>query len=128
MGNPATRRTFFTAIISALFYGSWALYINYNSDRLWQSVITQAACSFIGGLLVAVLVEKTFKALEPPWRVPAAAFGPYSLALFLFLLAHLAVGSENPLLLLVPNALLGTVYFYVYSLRLSIQAKSISPG
>jgi len=125
MAESSTKRTVFTATISALFYGGWALYINQDSNRLWQSVLTQVVCSFIGGLLVAGLVEKTFSALAPPWQVPVAAIGPYSLALLLFLLAHLAIGSENPLLLLLPNSIIGTSYFFAYSLRLKYQEEKI---
>ena len=51
------KRMLITGLLSGLIYGLWTYYINFGADNVLLSAWTQAINSFIGGYMVAGLVE-----------------------------------------------------------------------
>lgn len=117
------KRQLFTAAISAIGYGAWAFYINHGTESLYSATVVQTVSSFIAGYSVAAIVEKVFWKAQPPWRLPLASLLPFSCVLVIFALVHALVGTEQILLTILPNSVIGFVYFHLYCLGLERVAK-----
>ena len=112
------RRMLITGVLSAIIYGAWAYYVNRGLPTAINSSLAQAVSSFIGGWLVAGLVEATFRRTPKPYRFPVAAFVPYGLTLLTYALVHKLVGTPEILKTISPNIIIGTPYFVLYCMKL----------
>ncbi|UVM53646.1 hypothetical protein LOY37_14810 [Pseudomonas sp. B21-012] len=112
------RRMFITGVLSAILYGGWAYYVNAGLETAMASAMVQALGSFIGGYLVAGLVEFAFSVTPRPWRFPIAAFVPYGLTLLTYAAAHRLVGTPEILKTIMLNIIVGTPYFVLYCVKL----------
>lgn len=112
------RRMFITGVLSAIIYGAWAYYVNFGLPTAAASAMVQAVGSFVGGYLVAGLVEFTFGITSKPWRFPTAAFVPYALTLLTYALAHKLVGTPDIIKTIILNIVVGTPYFVLYCVKL----------
>lgn len=107
-----------TGILSAIIYGLWAYYVNMGLPTVVASSLAQAGCSFIGGWLVAGMVEFTFRHVRKPFRFPVAAFVPYALTLLTYALVHKLVGTPEIFKTILLNIMIGTPYFVLYCVKL----------
>ncbi|MBL4671351.1 MAG: hypothetical protein JKX81_03755 [Arenicella sp.] len=112
------RRMFITGILSAIIYGLWAYYVNQGLPTALASSLAQAISSFIGGYLVAGIIEFTFSITPKPWRFPVSAFIPYAITLSIYALVHKLVGTPDILSTILPNIIIGTPYFILYCIKL----------
>lgn len=116
-------RLLFTAIISAVAYGGWALYINLDTNVWLRATMVQAICSFLAGYFVSSIVERIFRSTAPPWRFPLSSLGPYSVTLVIFASLHGVAGTEEIFKTILPNLIIGTAYFQIYCIGLEKLAK-----
>jgi len=107
-------RMLITGILSALVYGILTFYINYGADNVLLSSLTQAANSFIGGYLVAGLIEFTYKIVPAPYKFVVSAFIPYAIVLTIYAFIHYYIGTKHVFYTILPNILIGTPYFIIY--------------
>jgi len=112
------KRMFITGMLSAIIYGLWAYYVNMGLPTAMASSLAQSISSFIGGYLVAGLIEFTFSVTPKPWRFPISAFVPYALTLSIYALVHKFVGTPDILATISPNIIIGTPYFILYCIKL----------
>lgn len=120
------KRMLITGILSAILYGLWAYYVNYGLSTALASSIAQAISSFIGGYLVAGVIEFTFSITRKPWRFPISAFVPYGLTLATYALIHRFVGTPDILSTIMPNIIVGTPYFVLYVIKLERNDAQVS--
>ncbi len=116
--NNKNKRMLITGILSAILYGVWAYYVNYGLPTAIASSVAQAISSFIGGYLVAGVIEFTFSITPKPWRFPISAFVPYGMTLSIYALVHTFVGTPDILSTIMPNIIVGTPYFILYCVKL----------
>lgn len=104
-------RMLITGFLSAILYGILTYYINYSADNVWLSAFTQAVNSFIGGYLVAGLVEFTYRVVPAPYKFIVSAFVPYAFI-------HHYIGTKHVFYTILPNILIGFPYFFLYVYKL----------
>ena len=107
-----------TGLLSALIYGLWTYYINSGADNVWVSAFTQAINSFIGGYLVAGLVELTYRIIPRPYKFIVSAFVPYALLMLLYACIHHYIGTKHVFYTILPNMIIGFPYFFLYVKKL----------
>ncbi len=112
------KRMLITGVLSAIIYGLWAYYVNQGLPTALASSLAQAISSFIGGYLVAGIIEFTFSITPKPWRFPVSAFIPYGITLSIYALVHKFVGTPDILSTILPNIIIGTPYFVIYCIKL----------
>lgn len=112
------KRMLVTGVLSAIIYGLWAYYVNQGLPTALASSLAQAISSFIGGYVVAGMIEFTFSITPKPWRFPVSAFIPYATTLSIYALVHKFVGTPDIFTTILPNIIIGTPYFVIYCIRL----------
>lgn len=122
MFNNKKNQVLLTAFSASVFYGIWALIANASADNVIISASVQFITSFIFGSIMAIIIEWVFEHTKPPLRFVISAFAPYSLVLCLFVIIHNLIHTENIIATLLPNAIIGTLYFVMYCLKLEKQA------
>ena len=108
------KRMLITGLLSALIYGLWTYYINAGANNVWVSAFTQAINSFVGGYLVAGLVELTYRVVPVPYKFMVAAFVPYALLMIVYAFIHHSIGTQHIFYTILPNMIIGFPYFYLY--------------
>lgn len=111
-------RMLITGVLSAIIYGLLTYYINNGADNVLLSSLTQAANSFIGGYLVAGLIEFTYRVIPTPYKFIVSAFIPYAAVLAVYALIHYYIGTKHVFYTILPNILIGTPYFIIYVSKL----------
>lgn len=122
MLNTKKSRVLITAFSASIFYGIWAFFANYSAQNAITSALVQFVASFVFGTIMAMIVEWVFEHTKPPLRFVVSAFAPYSLVLVLFFIIHYLINTENIIQTLLPNAIIGTLYFVIYCIKLEKQA------
>lgn len=118
-------RMLITGVLSAIIYGILTYYINYGADNVLLSSLTQAANSFIGGYLVAGLVEFTFRIVPNPYKFIVSAFVPYTLLMIIYALIHYYIDTKHIFYTILPNILIGAPYFFIYVNKLQKNSGTI---
>lgn len=119
-------RMLITGFLSAILYGILTYYINYGADNVWLSAFTQAVNSFIGGYLVAGLVEFTYRIVPAPYKFIVSAFVPYALLMVLYAFIHHYIGTKHVFYTILPNILIGFPYFYLYVNKLEKNISTVA--
>ena len=108
------KRMLITGLLSALIYGLWTYYINSGADNVLLSALTQAINSFIGGYVVAGLVEFSYKVVPAPYKFMVSACVPYALLMILYAFIHHYIGTKHIFYTILPNMIIGFPYFFLY--------------
>ncbi|PKD85437.1 hypothetical protein [Acinetobacter radioresistens] len=108
------KRMLITGLLSGLIYGLWTYYINFGADNVLLSAWTQAINSFIGGYMVAGLVEFSYKVIPAPYKFMVSACVPYALLMILYAFIHNYIGTKHVFYTILPNILIGFPYFFLY--------------
>lgn len=118
------KRVLFTAFSASAFYGAWAYFSNAGADNVWSSTLLQLAASFMVGLFMSLVIEAVYVRTSPPFQFVAAAIAPFWLALCAMYGLHWLLGTYKIIQTLLPNAVVGTLYFmlYVHKLGSSTEA------
>ena len=112
------KRMLITGLLSALIYGLWTYSINFGADNVLLSALTQAMYSFIGGYVVAGLVEFSYKVVPAPFKFMVSAFVPYALLMILYAFIHQSIGTKHVFYTILPNMIIGFPYFLMYVKKL----------
>ncbi|MFV5508873.1 MULTISPECIES: hypothetical protein [unclassified Acinetobacter] len=119
-------RMLITGFLSAILYGILTYYINYSADNVWLSAFTQAVNSFIGGYLVAGLVEFTYRNVPAPYKFIVSAFVPYGSLMILYAFIHHYIGTKHVFYTILPNILIGFPYFFLYINKLNKNSGTVA--
>jgi len=111
-------RLLVNALGSAVAYGSWTLFVNYDTSMWLTATIVQTLSSFFAGLAVAYLVEFVFNLLNRPWRFWIASLLPYWIILSMIASWHYSIGTEYILATLAPNFIFGSAWLMYYCFQL----------
>ncbi|GAB1267250.1 hypothetical protein NBRC116493_05030 [Aurantivibrio infirmus] len=114
-------RLLVNAFGSAIAYGLWTLFVNYDTSMWLMSTLVQTSSSFFAGFAVAYLVELVFGKLNRPWRFWVASLLPYWVILCMIAVWHYTIGTEYILATLAPNFFFGTGWLLYYCSQLEKQ-------
>lgn len=114
-------RLLINAVGSAVAYGTWTLFVNFDTAMWLMATVVQTTSSFFAGLAVAYLVEFVFALLNRPWRFWVASLLPYWIILIIIASWHYLIGTEYIIITLAPNFFFGSAWLLYYCFQLEKQ-------
>lgn len=128
-GEAAKRpllRPLLLGVAAALLYGAWALYANggAGSGAAVRAALTQAGFSFVATFVLAVVLERLFRAGATPSRgFWLASVGTSTLGAGAVAVTHAISGTPRILVTIAPSVAVGTLVYTAYAWGLRVAAQ-----
>lgn len=106
-------------VLAGTLYGSWAVYANWNHDagHIARAAATQFLLSFCSTSFLTLMIEFMLARGRSLGNLVAAAIGPHTCMVALFVVAHSLAGTPNVVKTIAPSATVGLVYSILYVLK-----------
>jgi hypothetical protein len=130
-GRRGLLRPLLLGIAAALFWGSWALYVNVNASAgaglAARASLTQALLSFSATAGLSLLLERLFRLGRTPWQsFWIASVGTTSISASTMVIVHAIVGTPRIVATVGPTVALGATLFTSYAWGLRVAAARAS--
>lgn len=115
-------RVLFVGIFTAVFYGSWAAYSNwdYGLAVSGKAAIVQGIAFGIAATCSATLMEMLFGVSRNLIiRYLSASLGAGLIMLTIFIIIHRVNGTPNILMTILPPTIIATPYYALYPMELT---------
>jgi hypothetical protein len=114
------RRKLVLAVGAAVMYGSWAFVANVSrGGGAWRAAVAQAILSFVSTMTISIVMEAAYgRSGTPKARAIRAAAAGCATTCVMTTAVHLAVGTPNLVVTVVPVLVIGSTYCVLYSIGL----------
>ena len=125
------RRVILSAVAAFVLYGGWAILANYDHGltKAFTAGLTQGLMSMVSTAFLTAGMEWIFAACSAgALRYFTTGLTPITLVLVIMTALHLAIGTPEVLVTMLPSAIIGIAYSMVYATGLTRTQRDLAAG